>query len=367
MIQQLETGVKFMKLTKCSQSHFYDADKYDDCPHCSAKAGAVRQAETKAQTAVRTTTQSAVSPTESQQTGVNGMTVSFKQAVNRTGFDSPQEISAPNPTTEEAADHQSKVESVDDALHAFARLGSAIFRKHPEEKVSSHDDMEIPQQRESAEKVVVSQVQSASVKTTQQAVALSNPAASPPEQKPLPQPALPAQTPVASPVQETKTMQQTNISQLTPPQNGGELAQAVAAAKAKPTTDDGRTVAYYQFADAEPVVGWLIGLSGFYFGESFNLKAGHNFIGRSLSMDVALVEEKSVSREYHANIIFDPKSRRFFIQAGRGNGLTYLNDELLLSPAELHIYNKIQLGDHSYIFMPFCGKNFSWDDYVNED
>ncbi len=356
-----------MKLTKCPQSHFYDADKYDDCPHCSAKAGAARQTETKAQTAARTTTQSAVSPTESQQTGGNGMTVSFKQAVNRVGFDSPQEISASTSTTEETVDLKPKLESANDEPHAFSKLGSAIFRKHSEEKVPSHVGMQATQQRESAEKVVVPQVQSTSVKTTQQAVTSSNLTASSPVQKPLPQPTVPAQTPFASPVQETKTMQQTNTSQLSPPPNGGELAQAVAAAKAKPTTDDGRTVAYYQFADAEPVVGWLIGLSGFYFGESFNLKAGHNFIGRSLSMDVALVEEKSVSREYHANIIFDPKSRRFFIQPGRGNGLTYLNDELLLSPAELHIYNKIQLGDHSYIFMPFCGKNFSWDDYVNED
>lgn len=27
-----------MKLVRCSQHHFYDADKYEDCPYCTGKS-----------------------------------------------------------------------------------------------------------------------------------------------------------------------------------------------------------------------------------------------------------------------------------------------------------------------------------------
>ena len=142
-------------------------------------------------------------------------------------------------------------------------------------------------------------------------------------------------------------------------------ADAVAAAKERNIIDEGKTMAYYQFEDAEPVVGWIIGLSGFYFGESFNLKAGQNFIGRALTNDIALTEEKSISRECHTIVIFDPKTRRYYIQPGRSRSLTYVNGELLMQYRELRIYDKIQIGDSKYLFMPLCGRNFSWDEYTD--
>lgn len=125
---------------------------------------------------------------------------------------------------------------------------------------------------------------------------------------------------------------------------------------------DEKTVAFYNLSnDVEPVVGWLVGLKGEYKGVSFNLKSGRNYIGRSLNMDVALAKENTVSRDRHAVISFDPKQRKFFIQSGESRGLTYVNGELLMSFKEIGLYDVVSLGACDLMFVPLCSDRFSWD------
>ena len=81
-------------------------------------------------------------------------------------------------------------------------------------------------------------------------------------------------------------------------------------------------------------------------------------------MDVALINEKSISREFHAGIIFDPSTKQFFAIPGHSNGLTYVNGDLLFSATPLKSYDKIQLGKSTYIFMAFAGSDFMWDTYI---
>lgn len=128
--------------------------------------------------------------------------------------------------------------------------------------------------------------------------------------------------------------------------------------------DSAKTVGVYSDANIEPVVGWLICVKGESFGESFNLKAGKNFIGRGSGMDVMLAQERSVSRDKHAVITFEPKKRIFLIQPGDSSGLVYLNHDLLMTFAQLSAYDTIQLGDAFFKFVPFCGDKFIWDDYL---
>ena len=85
--------------------------------------------------------------------------------------------------------------------------------------------------------------------------------------------------------------------------------------------DEGRTVSYYdrkiqEPVLGEPVVGWLVCTKGRYFGQSFALKSGRNFIGRSDSMDVILKGEPSVSRDRHAVVVYEPRERIFIAQPG---------------------------------------------------
>jgi hypothetical protein len=143
------------------------------------------------------------------------------------------------------------------------------------------------------------------------------------------------------------------------------ISEAVKKADAVQNPTDQKTVAFYNFSnDIEPVVGWLVCIKGEYHGASFNLKSGRNNIGRALTMDVALAQEKSVSRERHASVTFDPHQQKFFVQSGDGNGLTYVNNELLMMFRELQPYDIISLGACELMFLPLCGEKFSWEDHI---
>lgn len=143
------------------------------------------------------------------------------------------------------------------------------------------------------------------------------------------------------------------------------IAQAVKQAEAVQNPADQKTIAFYNFSnDIEPVVGWLVCVRGEYHGTSFNLKSGRNSIGRALTMDVALAQEKSVSRERHASVTFDPQQKKFFVQSGENRGLTYVNGELLMSFKELNPYDVISLGACKLMFLPLCGENFDWKDHM---
>lgn len=156
---------------------------------------------------------------------------------------------------------------------------------------------------------------------------------------------LPVPPPVAPPIQQS-------------------LQSLVSAAVAeKPSApEDVQTIAFYDFGDTEPVVGWLVAIRGEYIGQSFNLKAGTNFIGRGMTMDVPLAKDTKVSRDKHAIITYDPQNRIFFVQPGESRGLTYLNGELLLAFRPIENGEKIAIGGSEFIFVPFCGKDFTWED-----
>ena len=130
--------------------------------------------------------------------------------------------------------------------------------------------------------------------------------------------------------------------------------------------DSAKTVGIYADAETEPVVGWLVCIKGDECqGESFNLKAGKNMIGRGAGMDVQ-IPEPTVSRERHAIITYEPKKRIFLIQPGDGSGMVYLNDELMMTFSEIKSRDIIQLGEALFMFYPFCGEDFTWDDYISK-
>ncbi len=111
-----------------------------------------------------------------------------------------------------------------------------------------------------------------------------------------------------------------------------------------------------------PCVGWLIAMGGEHIGTDFRLKAGKNFIGRSSKMDVALTEDKSVSRDRHAIVVYEPKAHLYLVQPGESSSLVYKNDEVVLTPVQLEAYDVITVGDVNLLFMPLCGTRFNWGD-----
>lgn len=115
-----------------------------------------------------------------------------------------------------------------------------------------------------------------------------------------------------------------------------------------------------------PCVGWLIALGGEHIGTDFRLKTGKNFIGRSPQMDIALTDDKSVSRERHAIVVYDPKSNMYLVQPGESSSLAYHNNNLLLTPEKLEAYDMVTVGDVNLLFMPLCSEKFSWGNVLEE-
>ena len=128
---------------------------------------------------------------------------------------------------------------------------------------------------------------------------------------------------------------------------------------------DGRTHILYtgETSQIEPVVGWLVCVLGSQQGLSFPLSGGRNRIGRSADMDVCLSSDPEVSRNMHYILTFDPASEAFYLQAGDGRGLTYLNGTLLLTPMQLKPHDLIRVGATTLLFVPLCGESFHWNTY----
>ncbi len=142
-----------------------------------------------------------------------------------------------------------------------------------------------------------------------------------------------------------------------------------------PTTSKANTVPVKETVAKEPVkrsvstpcTGWVIALDGNHLGEDFRLKVGKNFVGRDTSMDIALVGDKSVSRNKHAILVYEPKQHLYLVQPGESSELVYLNNEVVLSPMKLEAYDVITVGEVKLLFMPLCGAKFNWTDYLTQN
>lgn len=121
----------------------------------------------------------------------------------------------------------------------------------------------------------------------------------------------------------------------------------------------------------DPVVGWLVVISGPGKGMSLPIGYGMNAIGRADSQRISLdFGDEEISRESHAVLSYDQKGRLFYIQHGGGKNLTYLEDESgsivpVLTPTPLASNQRVHLGGETVLhFISFCSKNFDWEDLL---
>jgi hypothetical protein len=117
---------------------------------------------------------------------------------------------------------------------------------------------------------------------------------------------------------------------------------------------------------SDPVTGWLVVVKGPGLGTSMNLGIGANPIGRDRSQRVVLdFGDQMISRANHATIVYDDRTRAFFIQHGDGKNLTRVNDNLVTGFVQLQSGDTIELGPQTSVrFVPFCGPQFCWADVV---
>lgn len=154
------------------------------------------------------------------------------------------------------------------------------------------------------------------------------------------------------------------------------LKEAIKNASA---SNEGKTMSYFSTASAssvastekpvskgssEPIVGWLVCIKGIHLGDAFIIYSGKNSIGRSDDNRIVITGDNSISRSKHAFIVYEPKKRNFYLQPGDSSGLTYLNEEYITESKLLSSKDVIELGESKFIFIPLCGQDFSWEEYI---
>ena len=110
------------------------------------------------------------------------------------------------------------------------------------------------------------------------------------------------------------------------------------------------------------VCGWIVCISGPRQGKGYEIKSGKNFVGRADDMDIQILGDNKISRRNHGVIVFDPKKKETVLLPGDSNGLVYHNDAAVYTPTVLNSYDVIEMGDSKFVFVPFCGENFMWED-----
>ena len=113
----------------------------------------------------------------------------------------------------------------------------------------------------------------------------------------------------------------------------------------------------------DPVVGWLVIISGPGKGNFRRLGYGQNSIGREQSERACLdFGDENISRKGHCFVIYDPRERQFTLRPGDGANLTYLNGKLLSESHQIRSGDKIEIGQTTLRFVPLCGQDFDWHD-----
>lgn len=112
--------------------------------------------------------------------------------------------------------------------------------------------------------------------------------------------------------------------------------------------------------DIKPVCGWIVCVSGPKQGKNYKIVSEKNFIGRADDMNIQILGDNGISRRNHAVIVFDPKKKETVLLPGDSNGLVYLNENAVYVPTPLSPYDKVEMGNSVFVFVPFCGNNFMW-------
>ena len=77
---------------------------------------------------------------------------------------------------------------------------------------------------------------------------------------------------------------------------------------------------------------------------------------------IQILGDNYISRKNHTIIVYDAKKKNTVILPGDAAGIAYLNQEAVYVPTELMPYDTIELGRSKFVFVPFCGEHFEWND-----
>lgn len=108
------------------------------------------------------------------------------------------------------------------------------------------------------------------------------------------------------------------------------------------------------------VVGWLVCIDGPEKGKDYRITVGRNFIGRNSDRQINIQLDESISRDIHAEIMFEPNEQQFMFVNGNSAELSYLNGKVIVGHQILTRFDKIAMGKSKFLFVPLCGDDFNW-------
>ena len=109
-----------------------------------------------------------------------------------------------------------------------------------------------------------------------------------------------------------------------------------------------------------PVTGWLVCIEGASKGQDYRIHEEYNYIGRSSKMDICIQGDPTVSRENHAIIAYDTQEKIFYFAPAGGGSIVRVNKKAVLGNVELKAYDRLTIGQSTFLFIPFCGEQFEW-------
>lgn len=377
-----------MKKVLCNMNHYYDADKFSTCPHCARakaflerSAPAAQRSEPPAQGAPARDGYWSIDDlrgkTSLPDTPAPGFSAPLPQEpsglniMHTTPLFQPDEMPLPVPPVQ---DQPPRCPSCGAQLRkrqpfcpfCGVRIDEAVPPAPVQAQQPEPEPMSAPEQP-------FIPIPKPAPEPEQPSVPVPEPEPEQPVSEPGPAPgAEQPPVPASGPETDSGPLPETPPAPVIEPERDSVPVPAPASAQPprpaffpSSAPGDGRTHILYtgETSQIEPVVGWLVCVLGSQQGLSFPLSGGRNRIGRSADMDVCLSSDPEVSRNMHCILTFDPASEAFYLQAGDGRGLTYLNGTLLLTPMQLKPHDLIRVGATTLLFVPLCGESFHWNTY----
>lgn len=376
-----------MKKVLCNMNHYYDADKFSTCPHCARakaflerSASAAQRSEPPAQGAPARdgywSLDDLRGKTSLPDTPAPGFSAPLPQEpsglniMHTTPLFQPDEMPLPVPPVQDQPHCPSCGAQLRKRQPFCPFCGVRIDEAVPPAPVQAQQPEPEPM---SAPEQPFIPIPKPAPEPEQPSVPVPEPEPEQPVSEPGPAPgAEQPPVPASGPKTDSGPLPETPPAPVIEPERDSVPVPAPASAQPprpalfpSSAPGDGRTHILYtgETSQIEPVVGWLVCVLGSQQGLSFPLSGGRNRIGRSADMDVCLSSDPEVSRNMHCILTFDPASEAFYLQAGDGRGLTYLNGTLLLTPMQLKPHDLIRVGATTLLFVPLCGESFHWNTY----
>lgn len=363
-----------MKLKRCPNSHYYDGDKYEQCPHCSAVKAPAPAPKPVIEPAPQPKTDEPAAEKKPVTVPAAKPEPILQAPVK--ADDKPENIDpAPAvPVTEKKASFVENVSKESSPVKEETwrcSCGSVNSGKFCFECGSPRPEPKKEEKQDNGWKCICGaenkgkfcfQCGTPRPQTTPEKNA-------PVQEKPLPVHNMPdpeisasvnkTEIPVhtqAPAVKDRSLTEQISESSFT-----GNIEDA--RKKAAPPDDEGVTQILFDDINDGFVLAWLTVTNTSSKGKVFTITTPKCTVGRGDAehiADIDLHNDRSISRGVQAIIVYDPLNKKFFLQNAEGKTYAYVNKEMVLTYKELNPYDIIMLGQTKMVFVPLCSDRFSW-------